>query len=207
MHKIFKNVEIGENPNIEEYVVIGQPSRNESDGSRATILGDDVILRSHTVVYSGNVIGHCFQTGHGALLREGNMIGNNVKIGSHSVVEGYCKISDSVTIHSNCFIGEETILEEDAWIGSGCLTLLTPHPRCKFKKACNKGPTVKRNAVIGAGVILLPGVTVGEQAMIGAGSIVCEDIPPNSVAVGSPAKPTKRIEEIECRIGKYYERI
>ena len=207
MHKIFENVEIGKDPSIEEYVVIGKPSRNESDGSLATILGDDIVLRSHTVIYSGNVIGNCFQTGHGVLLREGNTIGNNVKIGSHAVVEGLCKISDSVTIHSNCFIGEETILEEKAWIGPGCLTLLTPHPRCKFKRACNKGPTVKRNAVIGAGAILLPGVIVGEGAMIGAGAIVCEDIPPNSVAVGSPAKPTRRIEEIECKIGKHYERI
>ena len=207
MNKVFENVKIGKNPIIEEYVIVGRPSQNESDGSLVTILGDDIVLRSHTVIYSGNVIGNCFQTGHGTLLREGNKIGDNVTVGSNSVVEGYCKISDFVTIHSNCFLGEETVLEENAWIGPGCITLLTPHPRCKFKKTCNKGPTVKRNAVVGAGVILLPGAIVGEGAMIGAGAIVCEDVPPNSVAVGSPARPTRRVEDIECKIGKYYERI
>jgi acetyltransferase-like isoleucine patch superfamily enzyme len=207
MNKIFENVKIGKNPTIEAYVIVGKPPGDESDRSLTTALGDDIVLRSHTVIYSGNVIGNCFQTGHGVLLREGNRIGNNVTIGSNSVVEGYCKISNFVTIHSNCFLGEETILEEKAWIGPGCITLLTPHPRCKFKKACNKGPTVKRNAVIGAGAILLPGVIVGEGAMIGAGAVVCEDIPPNSVAVGSPARPIKRVKDIECKIGKYYERI
>lgn len=206
-NRIFKNVRIGKNPTIEDYVIIGQPPRNESDGSLVTILGDEVILRSHTVIYSGNIIGNCFQTGHGTLLRECNKIGNNVTIGSNSVIEGYCKISDFVTIHSNCFLGEETIVEENAWIGPGCITLLTPHPRCKFKKECNKGPIITKNAVVGAGVILLPGVIVAEGAMIGAGAIVNEDIPANSVAVGSPAKPIKKIEDIKCKIGKHYERI
>jgi acetyltransferase-like isoleucine patch superfamily enzyme len=207
MNRILKNVKIGKNPIIENFVIIGQPPRGESEGSLPTILGDDVILRSHTVIYSGNVIGNRFQTGHGVLLRECNQIGDDVKVGSNSVIEGYCKISNSVTVHSNCYLGEDTILEENVWVGPGCITLLTPHPRCKFKEECNKGPTIKKNAVIGAGVILLSGVTVGEGAMIGAGAIVSENIPPSSVAIGSPARPIKRIEDLECKIGKHYERI
>lgn len=202
----FKNVLIGKNAIIEDYVIVGQPSRSELNGGLATTLGDNALLRSHTVIYSGNRIGNCFQTGHGALLRECNEIGDNVTVGSHSVVEGYCKISDFVTIHSNCFIGEETIIEENAWLGPGCMTLLTIHPRCKFKEECNKGPTVKKEAVVGAGVILMPGVIVGECSMIGAGSIVDSDIPPRSVAVGNPAKHIKCIDDIKCQIGKRYQR-
>jgi UDP-2-acetamido-3-amino-2,3-dideoxy-glucuronate N-acetyltransferase len=47
---------------------------------------------------------------------------------------------------------------------------------------------VKRGASIGANVTVICGVTIGEGAMVGAGSIVTRDIPPSSLAVGSPAK-------------------
>lgn len=53
---------------------------------------------------------------------------------------------------------------------------------------------IKRNSFIGVGSIILPGVTIGENSIIGAGSIVVHDIPPNTVAVGTPAKPIKKIE-------------
>ena len=44
---------------------------------------------------------------------------------------------------------------------------------------------------IGGGAIILPGVTIGEGSIIGAGSVVSRDIPPYSVAIGSPAKVIK----------------
>lgn len=44
------------------------------------------------------------------------------------------------------------------------------------------------------GVIVLPGVTIGEGSVIGAGAVVTKDIPPNTLAVGSPAKPIRKIE-------------
>jgi acetyltransferase-like isoleucine patch superfamily enzyme len=50
---------------------------------------------------------------------------------------------------------------------------------------------LKRNSGIGTGSILLPGVTVHEGAMIGAGAVVTKDVPPNSLAVGVPAKVVK----------------
>lgn len=40
----------------------------------------------------------------------------------------------------------------------------------------------------GAGVIVVPGVTIGDNTVIGAGSVVTKDIPPNVVAVGNPCK-------------------
>ena len=57
------------------------------------------------------------------------------------------------------------------------------------------------NVWIGAGAILLPGVTVGENSVIGAGSVVTHDIPPNVVAVGNPCRVLREISE---RDREYY---
>jgi acetyltransferase-like isoleucine patch superfamily enzyme len=50
---------------------------------------------------------------------------------------------------------------------------------------------------IGGNVVILPGVTIGEGCTIGAGSVVTKDIPPFSVAVGSPCKVIKTIQSAE----------
>lgn len=55
--------------------------------------------------------------------------------------------------------------------------------------------TVGNNVFIGWGVIILPGVTIGDNVIIGAGSIVTKEIPSNCVAVGSPARPVKTLED------------
>ena len=57
------------------------------------------------------------------------------------------------------------------------------------------------NVWIGAGAILLPGVTVGDNSVIGAGSVVTHDIPPNVVAVGNPCRV---LREISDRDREYY---
>ena len=49
---------------------------------------------------------------------------------------------------------------------------------------------VGSNVFIGAGSIILPGVTIGNNVVIGAGSVVSKNIPGNSVAVGNPARVT-----------------
>ena len=54
---------------------------------------------------------------------------------------------------------------------------------------------IGRNCWLGAGVIVLPGVTIGDNSVIGAGSVVTKDIPPNVVAVGNPCRVIREIGE------------
>ena len=51
------------------------------------------------------------------------------------------------------------------------------------------------NVWLGGGVIVCPGVTIGESCVIGAGSVVTRDIPPNSLAVGSPARVLRTLDD------------
>ncbi len=60
---------------------------------------------------------------------------------------------------------------------------------------------IGRNCWIGAGAIILPGITIGDNVVIGAGSVVTKDIPSNVVAVGNPCKVLRQIDE---RDKEYY---
>jgi acyl-[acyl carrier protein]--UDP-N-acetylglucosamine O-acyltransferase len=60
MKKIYKNVIIGKNANIGEYVMIGEPPWGYKDGELTTIIGENCVIRSYTVIYAGNKIGNNF---------------------------------------------------------------------------------------------------------------------------------------------------
>ena len=54
---------------------------------------------------------------------------------------------------------------------------------------------IGRNCWLGAGVLVMPGVTIGDNCVIGAGSVVTKDIPANTVAYGTPCRPVREIGE------------
>lgn len=197
--KIYRNTKMGKNPMIDDYVIIGKPPRNNKNGELATVIGRDAKIRSHTVIYSGVKIGDNLETGHGVLIRENSVIGDNVSIGTHSIVENNNLIGNNVRIHSQVFIPQNTVIEDDVWIGPNVVLTNDPHPPCA---KCMRGPTIKKGAIIGANVTILPFVVIGEYALVGAGSLVVDDVPPKFVVTGFPAKVLKKIEDLKCRFGK-----
>lgn len=196
--RIYKNVKIGRGAEIGEYVVIGVPPKGKKDGELKTVIGPKAILRSHTVIYAGNVIGAHFATGHGVLIREENEIGDHVSIGSHSIVEHHVKIGNGVRIHSSAFIPEYSVLEDHAWIGPHVVFTNVLHPLCPEVPKCIKGPYICSGAKIGANATLLPSITVGAMALVAAGSVVTRDVPPRAVVAGNPARIVKTIDDLTC---------
>ncbi len=59
---------------------------------------------------------------------------------------------------------------------------------------------IGRNCWLGAGVIVLPGVTIGDNTVVGAGSVVTKDLPANVVAVGNPCRVLREIGEKDRQI-------
>ena len=109
----------------------------------------------------------------------------------------FTRIGKNVFINHDCTfldIGGITI-EDDVLIGPKVSIITEDHPlNPADRKALMVKPVViKRNAWIGAGAIILPGVTVGENAVVAAGAVVNKDVAANTVVAGVPAKAIKTI--------------
>ncbi len=193
---IYPNVKLGKNCIIEDFVIIGAPPKDSLAREIETIIGDNSIIRSHTVIYAGNRIGNNFQTGNKANIRECNEIGNNVSIGTLSVVEHHVKIGNGVRVHTQVFIPEFSVLEDESWVGPNVVITNAKYPKSPNAKKELKGAYIKKWAIIGANSTLLPGITIGEQAIIGAGSVVTKDVPSKHVVAGNPAKLINKIKNL-----------
>lgn len=136
-------------------------------------------------------------------------IGKNVEID----VPFHCNIGKNVYLGDNVIINMNCTFVDDADIRIGSNILIAsnvqiytayhptePEKRLKndfdeekehFFRTCAEPVIIEDNVWIGAGVIILPGVTIGKNSVIGAGSVVNKSIPANCVAVGNPCKPIK----------------
>lgn len=191
--KVYQNVRLGADSVVEDFCIVGVPPRGSRDGELETNIGEGAHLRSHTIVYAGNRIGSRFQTGNKVNIRELNEIGDNVSIGTLSVIEHHVRIGNNVRIHSQVFVPEYSILEDGAWLGPNVVLTNAKYPLSPGAKENLKGPTIGKGAKIGANTTILPGVVIGRNALVGAGSVVVKDVPENGVVVGNPARLLKNI--------------
>jgi len=195
INTIYPNVHLGKNSRVDEGVIIGF---SETKITETTSIGKNSILRSQTVIYSGVKIGDDFQTGPHVLIRENNIIGNNVAIWHGTTISPGNIIGDECRIHANSFL-ELVTLGKRVFIGPGVVFTDDPHPVNPSPRIHFGGARVNDEAVIGANVTILPHVRIGKHAVIGAGSVVTKDIPEGEVWVGNPAKFLKRVEDIVCQ--------
>ena len=194
--KVFANVHLGENVTIEDYCIIGCPPRGKNEGELETVIADNAIIRSHTVVYAGNIVGKNFQTGNKVNIRELNTIGDNVSIGTLSIIEHHVEIENDVRIHSQAFVPEFSTLKEGAWLGPNVVLTNAAYPCSPQVKENLEGPLVEENAKIGANATLLPGVVIGKNSLVGAGAVVSKNVAPETVVIGNPARVIKEIKEL-----------
>lgn len=194
--KVYENVQLGEGSLVEDFCIVGTPPRGVRAGELPTVIGEKSVIRSHTVIYAGNDIGRNFQTGNKVNIRESNRIGNNVSVGTLSVIEHHVEIADNVRIHTQVFIPEYSILEEGCWIGPNVVFTNAKYPLSPGVKDNLVGPVIRKGAKIGANATLLPGVVIGENALVGAGAVVVRDVPAGAVVAGNPARIIRQIADL-----------
>ena len=116
-------------------------------------------------------------------------------------------LHDHVVVQAMCHIGCIDRVEIGEWSTMGARCYITDHThggtsREELLLPPRKRPLVSRGPVkigkyvhLGEGVCVMPGVTIGDYSVVGAGAVVTRDIPPFSIAVGSPAKVIKQITQ------------
>lgn len=125
----------------------------------------------------------------GALIREHVQIGSKAVIMMGAVINIGAKIASKTMIDMNAVIGGRAIIGENSHIGAGAVIAGVIEP--ESASPCVIGD----NVLIGANAVVLEGVCIGANSVIGAGSIVTKNIPANSVAIGSPARVIKTVDE------------
>ena len=108
------------------------------------------------------------------------------------------RVGKEVFINFGCtFLDQGGItIEDGVFIGRGAKILTEHHPEepALRHRLLVKPVVVGRKAWIGAGAIILPGVTVGENAIVAAGTVVTKDVPDNAIVAGVPAKVLRNIK-------------
>lgn len=160
------------------------------------VLGPGARLRSGTVLYAGSVIGARLNTGHGVVVREQNVLGDDVSIWTNSVVDFGCRIGDRVKIHTNCYVAQYTVIDDDAFLAPGVTIANDLYPKVPGSNTFMTGPHIGAGARVGVNVTLLPFVRIGAGALIGSGSVVTRDIPAGMVAYGTPARVHGRVDDL-----------
>ena len=124
----------------------------------------------------------------------GAEIGENVNICAHCFIENEVKIGNNVTIKCGVPIWDGITLEDNVMIGSNVTFTNDMYPRAKNKDWKMLPTRVCKGATIGAGSVILPGITIGEGAFIAAGSVVTKDVPAGELWMGSPAKFYRKVD-------------
>lgn len=122
--------------------------------------------------------------------------------GGHHVHFGknvYANFNLTLVDDTHIYVGDNTMFGPNVTIATGGHPIL-PELRVQGYQY-NASVRIGKNCWIGAGAIIVPGVTIGDNVVIGAGSVVTKDIPSNVVAVGNPCKVLREVGE---RDREYY---
>ncbi len=134
-------------------------------------IGEDTIVREFVNLYGCRIGRECRIAAFVEIQR-------GVTIGDRCKVEAFAFIPSGVTIEDEVFIGPRVTFTND----------LHPHAVGDWTIT----PTVvKKGASVGAGAVVVCGVTIGEGATVGAGAVVTKNVAPGTTVVGNPAKPIK----------------
>lgn len=159
-------------------------------------------------------IGKNVKIWHQCHIRENAVIGNNCILSKNVYIDHDVKIGSNCKIQNNVSIYFDSTIEDGVFIGPHVCLTNDKTPRAitkegKLKQSCNWEANkilIKKGASVGAGSVVLPGITIGEFAMVGAGSVVTKDVPSHVLVYGNPAKLKGYVCKCGNKIGDIEEK-
>lgn len=111
----------------------------------------------------------------------------------------YANFNLTLVDDTHIYVGDYTMFGPNVTVATAGHPIL---PELREKMYQYNFPVhIGKNCWIGAGVVIVPGITIGDNVVIGAGSVVTKDLPSNVVAVGNPCRVLREVNE---RDKKYY---
>ena len=201
---VYPGTVLGEGVKVLEHAVVGkQPTLSPRSTAKReplepAVLGDGAIVSTGAIVFAGTRIGARAIVGDQACIRERVVLGDDVVVGRGSLVENDTTIGAMTKIQAMAYITAYSTLEEHVFIAP-CVQTTNDNWMGRTEKRFGnvKGPTIRRGARVGGGVVLLPGIEIGEEAFVGAGAVVTRDVPPRTVVVGVPARALREVPDEE----------
>ena len=192
---IGKNVILGDNVVIQGYCEIGVHSFG--DNKKPLQIGDNSLIRSKSIFYTGSTFGPKLITGHNVTVRENVIAGKNLQLGTLTDIQGDCKIGDYVRCHSNVHIGKTSKIGNFVWIYP--YVVLTNDPTPPSTQLINV--VLEDFVVIAVMSTILPGVILREGTLVGAHSNVRNDTNQNTLVSGNPAMEKCLASKIKLKDG------
>ncbi|WP_044641039.1 2,3,4,5-tetrahydropyridine-2,6-dicarboxylate N-acetyltransferase [Risungbinella massiliensis] len=125
----------------------------------------------------------------GALIREQVEIGKNAVVMMGAVINIGAVIGEGTMVDMNAVIGGRGTIGKNCHIGAGAVIAGVIEPPSA------QPVIIEDDVMIGANAVILEGVRVGKGSVVAAGAVVIQDVPPNTVVAGTPARVIKEIDE------------
>jgi UDP-3-O-[3-hydroxymyristoyl] glucosamine N-acyltransferase len=192
-------VEIGENTEIYPGVYIGKPPKSTGSIARPITfrkqvnIGPDCLIGPNSIIYYDVVINNNTLIGDGASIREKCKIGSYTIIGRYVTVNYATEIGNEVKIMDHSWLAGNMVIDDHVFISGGVLTANDNlMGEDGYEEGKIVGPIFHMRAHIGAGAIVLPGISIGEDSIVAAGAVVTKDIAPSEFVKGIPARSANR---------------
>jgi UDP-2-acetamido-3-amino-2,3-dideoxy-glucuronate N-acetyltransferase len=173
----------------------------------------EAVVHTTADVEPGAVVGPGTRVWARAHLRTGSRVGRDCTIGANVFVDVDVAVGDHCKIQNGASLFKGVRLADGVFVGPHAIFTNDRVPRAVNPDGSLKGvsdwtvgtSTVARGAAIGAGVVVLTGVTIGQWAMIGAGSIVTRNVEDHALVVGNPARLVGWVSALGARCASQRE--
>ena len=152
------------------------------------MISPQAFIHPHALVDEDTTIGARTRVWAFAHVVKGAVVGEDCNLCDHIFVEGRVVIGDRVTVKCGVFLWDGLIVEDDVHLGPSAVFTNVGRPRSRVYPRSYPQTLLKRGCSIGAGAVILPGLTIGNWAMTGAGAVVTKSVPDYALVIGNPAR-------------------